>query len=72
GLKEFEASITLCPDNAWVYYKRACAYDLKGERQKAICDYTLALAKDDPRLPLNKIQHAEARLHALVDGQGSA
>lgn len=67
GLREFESSITLCPNNAWVYYRRACVYDSRGERRKAISDYKLALVKNDPRLPLNKIRHAEARHHALVD-----
>jgi tetratricopeptide (TPR) repeat protein len=65
GLREFETSITLCPNNAWVYYKRAFAYDSRGEHQKAISDYQLALVKKDPKLPLNKSRYAEARLQAL-------
>lgn len=71
ALKEFEVSISLCPDNAWVYYNRAKAYDARGERDKAISDYRFALVKREPRLRLSKSQDAEARLRALLGREKS-
>ena len=59
GLKEFEQSLALCPDNAWVYFNRAQFYDSRMEREKAISDYEASLAKFDP--PLNSIKREEAQ-----------
>jgi tetratricopeptide (TPR) repeat protein len=66
ALKEFDVSVSLCPHNAWVYYNRAHAYDTRGEREKAIVDYRLALVEREPRLSLSKIERAEARLRNLL------
>jgi tetratricopeptide (TPR) repeat protein len=69
ALKEFAVSIGLCPHNAWLYYNRAHAYDVRGERDKAIVDYQLALVKGEPRLSLSKIERAEVRLRDLLAGE---
>jgi tetratricopeptide (TPR) repeat protein len=48
ALEEFEQSISLCPDNAWVYFNRAMAYENTGQKAKAVADYKLALQKTIP------------------------
>jgi tetratricopeptide (TPR) repeat protein len=66
ALKEFDVSISACPHNAWAYYNRAHAYDVRSERDKAMVDYRLALVEGEPRLSPNKIKRAEARLRDLL------
>jgi tetratricopeptide (TPR) repeat protein len=54
---EFEVSIALSPENAWVYYNRAQVHDLTGNAEKASSDYQMALAKTGPSLnPIRKEQ----------------
>ena len=36
---EFEASIRLSPENAWVYHNRGQVCGLAGDRENAIADY---------------------------------
>lgn len=67
ALTEFDASLSACPHNAWTYYNRAHAYDVRGERDKAIVDYRLALVKGKPRLSRSKMERAEARLRDLLE-----
>lgn len=62
AMAEFEISISLSPDNAWVYYNRAKVRDRLGERDEALADYRTALAKKEP--PLAPRQREVAR--ALV------
>jgi tetratricopeptide (TPR) repeat protein len=69
ALTEFDASLSACPHNAWTYYNRARAYDVRGERDKAIVDYRLALVKGEPRLSRSKMERAEARLRDLLAGE---
>lgn len=66
ALTEFDASLAACPHNAWTYYNRAHAYDVRGERDKAIIDYRLALVKGEPRLSGSKMERANARLRDLL------
>lgn len=66
ALKEFDESVALCPHNGWAYYNRASAYDVRGERDKAMADYRLALVEREPRLSSVKIKRAEARLRDLL------
>jgi tetratricopeptide (TPR) repeat protein len=65
AIDEFEASIHLSPENAWVYHNRAQVYDLAGAPKKASTDYQEALAKKKPPLSPVRAKHARARLHAL-------
>jgi tetratricopeptide (TPR) repeat protein len=68
--KQFEKSITLCPDNAWVYFNRARVYDSRAEREKAISDYEFALAKQNPPLCIPKKEQAQNRLRELLGAKG--
>src|SRR5260370_20947309 len=67
AFSDFEASIALCPNNAWVYYNRAKAHDLRRKNDTAIADYKMALEKTDPKLNLLKIEDAKKRLRELVN-----
>ena len=64
-MDEFEASITLSPDNAWVYHNRGQVYELVGNREKAIADYQKALTKKNPALSPNRKAHAQAHIREL-------
>jgi len=67
AMAEFDQSINLCPENAWVYHNRAQVYDRAGDRKQAISDYERALAKKGPALnPIRKM-HAERRLKEILD-----
>ena len=65
ALEEFGKSIDLCPENAWVYYNRAEAYQNHGDWKSAVEDYKLALAKKRPKLTSLKRARAETALNAL-------
>jgi tetratricopeptide (TPR) repeat protein len=67
AMAEFEQSINLCPENAWVYHNRAQVYDRAGNGEQAISDYEKALAKNGPSLnPIRKKQ-AERRLKEILN-----
>lgn len=66
ALIEFEKSISLCPQNAWVFYNRAEAYENRGERAKALADYKLALTLSNPKLNALKRKYAEVKVKALA------
>jgi tetratricopeptide (TPR) repeat protein len=66
ALEEFEQSMSLWPENAWVYFNRAKVYESRGEKTKAIADYKLALTKNTPSLNPLKRKHAEVRLRTLI------
>jgi len=65
AMREFESSINLCPENAWVYYNRARVYDVARNREGAHLDYQTALAKDGPALNLIQRERAKARLREI-------
>ncbi len=65
AMTEFEVSIKLSPENAWVYHNRAQVHDLAGSREKAREDYQKALTKKNPALSPNRKAHAQARLGEL-------
>ena len=65
AMDEFEVSMRLSPDNAWVYHNRAQVYDRAGSREKATEDYQKALTKKNPPLTPNKKAHAQARVREL-------
>jgi tetratricopeptide (TPR) repeat protein len=66
ALEEFGKSVELCPENAWVYYNRAEAYQNYGDQKNAVENYKLALAKKRPKLTSLKRAHAETVLNALA------
>ena len=65
AMREFESSIGLCPENAWVYYNRARVYDGARNQQKAYLDYETALAKDGPALNAIQRESAKTRLREI-------
>jgi Flp pilus assembly protein TadD len=67
AMDEFGLSITLCPENAWVYHNRAQVYDRAGNREEACADYRTALGKKGPALSPIKKRHAQARVLELSD-----
>jgi tetratricopeptide (TPR) repeat protein len=65
AMGEFDASLKLNPDNAWVYYSRAQVGDRLGDQKSAVADYNLSLAKDGPNLTPIQKERAQARLQKL-------
>jgi tetratricopeptide (TPR) repeat protein len=61
--EEFEKSISLCPENAWVYFNRAEAYHKQGDQVNAAENYRVALAKKQPKLTSLKRAHAQRMLN---------
>ena len=66
AMAEFDRSISLCPENAWVYFNRALVYENKGDLAKAMSDYKLSLQKNTPKLSVLKRNYAEVRVKAIV------
>jgi tetratricopeptide (TPR) repeat protein len=66
ALEEFEKSISLCPENAWVYFNRAEAYGNRGDRVNAVENYELALKKNQPKLTALKRQRAKERISEFL------
>lgn len=67
AMDEFEVSIRLSPENAWVYHNRAQVYDRASSRDRAIEDYQKALTKKNPALSPNRKAHAQARVRELLN-----
>ena len=59
AMGEFELSMKLSPDNAWVYHNRAQVNDLAGNPEQAKADYQMALKKRRP--PLNPLRREQVR-----------
>jgi tetratricopeptide (TPR) repeat protein len=66
AMAEFDRSISLCPDNAWVYFNRAMIYENKGQLEKAKSDYELSLQKNMPKLSVLKRKYAEVKIKTIV------
>jgi tetratricopeptide (TPR) repeat protein len=66
AMAEFDRSISLCPDNAWVYFNRAMVYENKGQLEKAMSDYTLSLQKNMPKLSVLKRKYAEVKIKTIA------
>lgn len=66
AMAEFDRSISLCPDNAWVYFNRAMVYENKGQLEKAKSDYALSLQKNMPKLSVLKRKYAEVKIKTIV------
>lgn len=65
ALEEFGRSVELCPENAWVFYNLAEAYQNQGDRRNAVENYKLALVKNKPKLTLRKRARAENAVKTL-------
>ena len=59
AMDAFERSISMSPENAWVYYNRAHVHDLAQNFGNAQADYQTALTKKRP--PLNPIRKSPQR-----------
>jgi tetratricopeptide (TPR) repeat protein len=66
ALSEFDRSIFLCPDNAFVYFNRAVAYENKGRIADAVADYKMSLQKAMPKLTALKRKHAELKVRTIA------
>jgi tetratricopeptide (TPR) repeat protein len=64
-LAEFEKSIFLSPQNAWVYFNRARLLEANGRAQDALRDYRTSLERRDPSLTPKKREYALAQLRYL-------
>ncbi|MGB0034014.1 MAG: tetratricopeptide repeat protein [Candidatus Acidiferrales bacterium] len=71
AINEFDASIALSPENAWVYYSRAQVYDRIRDDNRALSDYRTALAKSEPPLTPVQKENARARLQSLSANEHS-
>ncbi len=65
AMDEFEASIRLSPENAWVYHNRGQVCELAGDQENAIADYQKALSKKNPALTPKRKAYAQARIREL-------
>ncbi len=60
--RDFDESIRLRPDNAWVHYNRGLMFHMRGELPLAIESFQRALSLTDPPLTKRKRERAEAFL----------
>jgi tetratricopeptide (TPR) repeat protein len=65
AMDEFETSVNLSPENAWVYHNRAQVHDRAGSRKLAGSDYQKALTVQKPSLSPIRKKHAQARVREL-------
>lgn len=65
AMSEFERSIGLSPENAWVYHNRAQVHDRAGSSKSAIADYEKALSHKSPALSPLRREQARTRLRDL-------
>ena len=63
---EFDLSIDLQPNNAWVYFNRAQAHDKNHDYLDAVADYKKSLVLTEPKLPSYKRNFAESRVKELI------
>ena len=66
ALSEFDRSIFLCPDNAFVYFNRAVVYENKGHIADAVADYKMSLQKAMPKLTALKRKYAELKVRTIA------
>lgn len=66
AMRQFELSIALRPENGWVYFNRARAYELQNQPVEALTDYHKAVICAQPKLPAYKRRFAEERIRQLT------
>lgn len=71
AMSEFDKSIALNPENAWAHYSKARVYDQQGDRQRAVSEYTAAIARSAPCLTRAQAEFARNRVRAISPGQNS-
>ena len=65
AMHEFTTSVTLKPDNAWVYYSKATVYDQQADQQHALAEYSTAITKSEPPLTPSQRERARTRINVL-------
>jgi tetratricopeptide (TPR) repeat protein len=65
AMEEFDLSIAMRPENAWVYFNRAETFKKTKQFRESLQDYRKALRAVDPKLPAYKIVSAEKEIQAL-------
>ena len=65
AMEEFENSVSLLPENSWVYFNRAEAYRNQGDQVNAAKNYKLSLTKKQPKLTALKRAHAKKMVEEL-------
>jgi len=65
AMGEFDLSIALRPENAWVYFNRAETFKKMKQFSESLRDYRKALTATDPKLPAYKIALAKQEIQAL-------
>jgi tetratricopeptide (TPR) repeat protein len=65
AMRDFDLSIALCRENAWVYFNRATVFDRDQDTANAVSDYRTALEKNGPAITPLQRRHAEKRLREL-------
>ena len=66
AFQEFELSITLQPENGWVYFNRAKTMEKIGETSNALVDYKKSLACENPKLTPIKRAYAASKIGQLT------
>jgi|SRR5580692_10804966 tetratricopeptide (TPR) repeat protein len=67
AMAEFELSIKMSSENAWVYHNRAQVHDRADNLDLAREDYQKALDMKNPALSPRRKSHAQARLRELLN-----
>lgn len=65
AMNEFEASMTLSGDNAWLYFSRAQGRDYLADQSQALSEYRTAVLKKNPSLTPIQREKAHARIREL-------
>ena len=66
AMADFDRSISLCPNNAWVYFNRAKVYEKRSFLEKAVADYIVSVQKKSPKLCALKREYAEVKIKTLI------
>ncbi len=66
---DFQHSVDIRPENAWVYYNQGLVYDKMGNPREAAVCFNLALALDEPPLPPRKRQRAQAYVQRHAESE---
>jgi tetratricopeptide (TPR) repeat protein len=65
AMNEFETSVRLGPDNAWVYFNRARVHESCGDKTRSISDYRTSLGKTQPPLSPRQKEQAHQKIWEL-------
>lgn len=72
AVRRYGAAIELCPHNSRVYFNRAVACELLGDRRTAEADYAVALRDEASLIRVQARQHDEVVRLMLLDRMGAS